>query len=482
MSMQGVEVKQLGFRYRANAQPALSKVSVKFEPGKVHALVGENGAGKSTLFKLIAGMLRPDDGMVEAATAGLISQHASLLPELSVLQNFALVQPGMGVIDWAGLEVRAKDALAQLNVRIDLHVPVGELDAGAAQMIELARIIFSGQPVVLLDEPTAILDPAASVKLLEVLGQLAINGACVIFSSHRSDEVLAHAHKIHVLRHGILTMSAARDQIDTTQLQLAMFGKQLEGNAVGAAATPVTEQDEKQLKISGFAWRLGEQSRVLDLELAKGEALAIVGASGNGQQDLANALFFMQKPIVGEIQLNGSKLEPVNLKRQGMGRLPSQLQDTAAAMALSVAENLILHTYTSKEHSHPSLRLLRKSEIAEHAKKLINREELAIASGDSEFAWLSGGNQRKLLIARELEDQPSALVGHNVEAGLDSAAVATLVARLVAAKQAGTSLLLFAEDHSFVEQVADRIFLIDNGTLALLPRSDWQQAYRQHYC
>ena len=475
-----VSVAGLGFGYPGGARRALDGIDLRLAAGRVHALVGENGAGKSTLFRLVAGMLAPDAGTIVAPAAGFVAQHGSLLAELDVLANFALSRPGLGLIDRAALRAEAEEALAEVGVRVELAAPVGELDAATAQLVELARIVFAGKAVALLDEPTAILDPAASARLFEVVAKLAAAGRCVVFSSHRGEEVLAHADAIHVLRRGQLTLSAARARTDRAALERAMFGAELAPAA--PARAPAAAPVAAALRLAGLVCRADSPAPPIDLAVAAGEAVALVGIAGQGQQELADVLMGLRRPHAGQLLLAGAPLEPgAGIKRQGMGRLPRRLQDTAAALELSVAENLVLHSYADGRYCRPRLGLLRKGAIAHRARELIAREALAIGGASSQFAWLSGGNQRKLLIARELADAPLVLVGHDVEAGLDQAAVDALVARLAAAKEAGAGLLLLAQDHAFVERVADRVYLLDGGVVSLLPRQGWQQAYRRNY-
>ena len=473
MSAAAISVRGLRKDYGATA--ALRGVSLELAPGRVHGLLGENGAGKSTLLRVLAGAERADGGTAGVAPrdAVLAPQQGSLLAELTVLENFAIARPALGRIDWRGLAAQAQERLAELGVELDLAAPAGALEPGVARLAEYARALWLDRPLVLLDEPAALLNQLQAELLFAALRRQAEKGTAFVVSSHRIAELRDAAAELHVLRQGALTLSRPRERASAAELEEAMFG----AAAPPARAAAVSPAGAPVLAVRGLVLRAYPQARV-DLEVRAGEAVAVVGMAGNGQRELMDALCGLAEPAAGAIELRGAALPRGNLKRHGVGRLPSDPAAAAAAPSMTVAENATMHEHVGGGWRR-GLAPLSWRACAAAAAERIRADRLAVASPQDEFAWLSGGNQRKLLLARECGGETVLLLARNPEAGLDLQAMAVLRERLGRARAAGAAVLFMAEDLDFVAQMADRVLLLERGSLAELAAADWREEFQR---
>ncbi|MBF2735575.1 MAG: ATP-binding cassette domain-containing protein [Betaproteobacteria bacterium AqS2] len=477
MTAAPISVRELAKAYGATA--ALRGVSFDFAPGRIHGLLGENGAGKSTLLRILAGAERADKGTAGVAPADVIlaPQHGSLLAELTVLENFAVARPGLGRVAWRTVAAQAAARLAELGVKVDLDAPAGRLDPAVARLVEYARALWLDRPLVLLDEPAALLNQPQAQQLFAALRrQAAARGTAFVVSSHRIDELRAAAAELHVLRAGAVTLSRPRDEASNADLAAAMFGTAATPPARPAAPAPA-RAGPPVLAVRGLALAGQPQARI-DLELFAGEAAAIVGMAGNGQRELMDVLCGLAPPAAGAVELYGAPPPPGDLKHHGVGRLPSDPAAAAAAASMTVAENAAMHEHVGGGWRR-GLQRLAWRDCEARAAALIAAERLAIGGARDEFGWLSGGNQRKLLLARECGGDTRLLLARNPEAGLDLQAVAALRDRLAAARAAGAAVLLIAEDLDFVAQAADRVLLLERGGLAELPAANWREEFHR---
>lgn len=444
----------------------LSNASLAFAPGRLHALVGENGAAKTTFLRIVAGQLRQTSGEVAGAgPAGtaLVPQHGSLAPGLTVLENFALSAAGTGRIDWPELRREAEAALAELGAGCAPDDLASSLPAAEARTAEAARALRSGSGALLLDEPTASVGPARADLLFAALGKAAGGGRTVVFSSHRIDEVLGRADLVHVLRGGKHVLTEEASELTRERLLEAMFGDGADADTPPAARGAASGPPALELRSLACA---GLAGKPLDLEVGAGECVAVLGPPDGGRRELAAALSGLAAPAGGEVLVGGERLGGRTMHRWGLRRMPEDPVAASAASSMYVDENLVLHDCFSPSYRRTVFGLSDWPAVAAHAAAAISRDALAVPGPDCVFDWLSGGNRRKLLLARELDGSPKALVAEGIEAGLDHSARAALAARLAALKAAGAGLLLFADDIRFVEGLADRVFDLDGGTLA----------------
>lgn len=469
-----ISMRELSKSY--GAIRALQDVSIELEPGCIHALLGENGAGKSTLLQILAGLEAADSGTtgIDPADVALARQQGSLIDELSVLENYALAQPGLGRIAWDELAAAAQDGLRELGLDLDVSTPVAQLDAGSTRLVEYARVLWLGRKLVLLDEPAAMLNQIQAQRLFAAIERRAGQGTTFLISSHRVAELLELVSHAHVLRRGSLVKSAKRTDLDIAAVGAAMFGEA----TPESMDAPAHAQDAGDVVLAAQGLKLdGYPAAQVDVQVRQGEIVAIVGMAGNGQRQLLEALCGLAAPGSGSIDFKGAPLPPGNLRKQGLGRLP---EDIAASTAptMTVTENATMHEHIVRGWRN-GLGWVSWRACAAATADLIRSERLAIASAQDEFAWLSGGNQRKLLLAREGGDAVQLLILHNPEAGLDLQATSALLQRLRRWRSERAAVLLIAEDLDFVAQAADRILLIERGSLSELEPATWREDFQR---
>ena len=479
MSGQSLCVSGLGKSF--GGKEVLSNVDIAFDEGKLHAVVGENGAAKSTLFNILAGTLVPTTGFVSFqgtalrrgdvraasdAGIGLLQQHGSLSPDMTVLENFALARQHPGKIAWRELDNEACEALGRLDVPCSTEDRVGDLPLGVAKVVELARLIWLGKKVVLLDEPTAILGPRRSASMFAALRDLARSGTTILFSSHKVEEVMEWADEVHVLRKGRHVISAHSPGLERIRLLEAMFGEKDYTEAT-SELSPI-ETAPHALEIRSLVCD-GLEGKPLDLSLRAGEGVAIVGLPGNGQDEIMATLTGKSRPSSGDILVCGQFRGGSSMHGWGVGRIPGDAVGQSAIESMCVDENLVLHDCFKPKFHRPALGLLDWPSISAWADSIIKSESLSISDADCEFDWMSGGNQRKLLIARELGGSPKVVVAQNIEAGLDHVACSALARRLRSAMSVGAGLLMFAEEIDFLRPIVDRVYALEDGTLTRQP-------------
>lgn len=485
MSANRVAVTRLSREY--GAVRALVDVSLDLAGGVVHALVGENGSGKTTLLEMLAGLRRPGSGMVTVNSrrlpanpvrasrlgVGLLRQHGSLLPALSVRDNFALADRGWGRSRQAGIDDTVRQALA--DVAVEPGLLVGALAPGLRQLVELARLRWRDPGVLLLDEPTAMVDELRSKALFGVARDFAMRGKVVLFSSHRINEVMAQADFVHVLRQGRLVLSASKRDLDRPRLLAAMFGQakgQGLSRARGRQGRAPAKTSEVALSLQGVVCR-GSREKT-DLTVARGEIVGVVGLAGNGQEELVAALAGFVPVQAGTVLVKDEPRLGRKLREWGLRCVTGEPVRDTCVPGMDVGENLVLHGYDAPPYARAGNWLTDWRAVRRLGAAVAKREGLRAAAVP--LSLLSGGNQRKVPLAREIERGGRVLVAHNPEAGLDIQAVTRLARRLRSAATKGLAILLFAEDFAFLDQVADRVMVMRSGALHELPREGWRHS------
>ncbi len=484
-----ITLRDLTIKYGATT--ALSQVSINFTAGQLHAVVGENGAGKSSLLAALMGVNRPTAGKLRivnicSKTAmevqagknqiGWMRQQGTLLPQLSVLANFALAQSGLGKISWSRLRDRVDEQLRNVGVSLDTSMPVANLSHSQRQLVEFARLQWLRFSLLLLDEPTAQMSKTDAQQLMKQLRAGVTNGQTVIITGHRLAEVWEWADQIHILRHGKLQVSAARGEITKPQMLNAMFGevvKRQKSKTASAAIAEVLTKQHAALEINGLKVGNGKQfDWVFDLQVCAGEIVAMVGLPGDSAEQLMAILCGLEKSVAGTIKINGQLRDKRTYYEWGIRRIPASTLDDACIAQMNVAENLLLHQRRSKASLWLGDRLINWSYANAMAMRAIHSEQLAVSNASLFLAWLSGGNQRKLLIARELLEPGSVIVAQNIDAGLDMRANKSLANRLCALRDSGSAILLLAYDYSFVSSVASRVLVMNEGVLAKIDSTE----------
>ena len=473
--MTDIALQACGLSKSFDGIEALFNVDLPFAKGKMHALVGENGAAKTTLFRILAGELKQTSGSVgcgrqvlrggdlrgaSKAGIGLLPQRGSLCPSLTITENFALAASASFYLDRSRLQEMVGQELRAIGASCDADALASKLSTPDAKFVELARLLWSGKKIILLDEPTSIIGTTRAGFLFEKLRELVSQGKTIVFSSHRVGEVMEWADEIHVLRKGKLVLSAPCDMVDRKGLLASMFG------------TRLTQRDHMEAVPSGTAALKakslvckGQEGKPFDIDVKSGECVAVVGLPGNGQDEIVATLTGLENPVKGSFFVRGKeKSKDASMRLWGLARMPEDAVGMSAMEAMRTDENLILHD-SGDERFQGKHGLLDWNAIGSHAMDCIAQRRLSIPDPQCEFGWLSGGNQRKLLLARELEGRPCAFVACNAEAGLDYVSCMELATSLEKIKSEGAGLLLFMEELDFLARIVDRAFLIEGGIL-----------------
>lgn len=447
------------------ATQAVLDADFDIRAGEIHALLGENGAGKTTLMRVLAGILRADAGGIEIGGEtvrlqgrmdgarrgiGFVQQHFGLIEEITGVENYLLGHPRVGMwlhVDRARRELQRTAAVLELDVDIDS--PISELTVGERQRLEILIALATGADVLILDEPTAALGSAEVTVLERVLRRLTGEGKSVVYITHKLPEVMAFADRVTVMRRGRVVAEFAGEALDADDLIQAMIGQLPEQSEVYRL-----DPGEPVVVLEGIDVAASDAGRGLsgiDLEVRRHEVVGIAGISGNGQEVLAELLCGLVEPASGSI-----------VTRPGtVAYIPEDRSRDALAPILSVADNAIVH-----RHRDPALRRngqLAPTLVGEFVAGIVSAGSVQAASTESRVSSLSGGNQQRLVVAREFERRPDLIVAHNPYRGLDIGAAGDVRHRVLAARDGGSGVVLISPDLADLFDIADRILVIANG-------------------
>jgi ABC-type uncharacterized transport system ATPase subunit len=462
--------------------------SLEVPRGDIHALVGENGAGKSTLMRVLAGMYAPDGGTVEvygrdvtgwstseaiAAGVGMVHQHFMLVPTLTVAENVVLgMEPTAGArldLHRAILEVSA--LCHKCGLHVDPGAKVADLSVGEAQRVEILKALYRGAKVLILDEPTAVLSPPEVQQLWDVLRTLRADGGTVVLITHKLDEVIAVSDAITVMRAGSTVSRVATAGTTPRDIARAMVGRDvnLHLDAMGAvgeassraslstAAPVLTVRD---LRVSSDRGTTAVNG--VSFEIRPGEILGIAGVEGNGQTELLEAIAGLRPVQGGTAELGGRALQGRSVRERadaGLSHIPEDRHRRGLVLDYSIAENLIL----GRQHHFGTRRGLDRARIEANATEQVQRFDIRPPMPALPARALSGGNQQKIVIAREMGRDFSVLLAAQPTRGVDVGAIEFIHAQLRAARDAGKGILLVSADLPEVLALSDRIAVMYGG-------------------
>ena len=462
--------------------------------GEIHALVGENGAGKSTLMRSLSGLYAPDAGRMEvngrditgwttseaiANGVGMVHQHFMLVPTLTVAENVVLgseITKGI-VLD----RVAAERAVHDLSVRTGLAVPanrlVADLSVGEAQRVEILKTLYRGAKILILDEPTAVLSPFEVRELWAVLRSLRDAGGTVVLITHKLDEVIDVSDTITVMRQGATVTRMASVGATPQAIARAMVGRDVAlaldaeyaGHPVSSAAVASPLLDVKHLTVTG-----ARRTAVVDdvtFSIAPGEILGIAGVEGNGQTELIEALAGL-RDAHGSISFAGRDAVLCSVRERGdlgLSHIPEDRHERGLVLDYSVADNLIL----GQQHRFTRGTTLDSARVVAHAGDLIRRYDIRPADPAQPARALSGGNQQKIVVAREMARDFKVLLAAQPTRGVDVGAIEFIHARLREARAAGKAILLVSADLAEVLALADRVAVMYGGRIVtVMSRAD----------
>lgn len=479
-SIHGPVVEMRGITKRFLDVTANDRVDFALYPGEICALLGENGAGKTTLMNVLFGYYASDAGEVRlggeplalaaprdaiAAGVAMIHQHFTLVPAQTVLEN-VVIGTGRGLfLDLSGSRKRLLALAARFGLAVDPDARVWTLSIGEQQKVEILKAVYRDARILIMDEPTAVLAPGEVTALFATLRSLVAEGRSVVFISHKLNEVMEVADRVVVLRNGRVV--AERRTSETTRRDLAklMVGRDVLERLDKRPVAP----GEPRLEIERLTV-LGDRGlqavRSLSLTVRSGEIVALAGVSGNGQRELADALFGLRSPAAGRMCVGGRTLpaaSPGAAVRTGMARVPEDRLETGLVMDLSVQENLVLERHASAELAR--FGLLRFAAISALSDRLIGEYDIRCAGRDAAAKTLSGGNLQKLILARELAGAAAVVVAAQPTRGLDVGATEYVHGRLLAERERGAAILLISDDLDEIFAVCDRVAVIYEGRI-----------------
>ena len=457
-------------------------IDIKVSRGSVHAIVGENGAGKSTLMKTLYGMHRPDEGTISvdgeqvvlhspadaiARGIGMVHQHFMLADNFTVLENVVLgAEPHRGLaLDFAEARRRIVGIGEQYGLEVDPDALVRDLGVGDRQRVEIIKVLYRGARILILDEPTAVLVPQEVSELFDALRELKAEGLSIIFISHKLDEVLAVADEITVIRRG--TTVATVDPRSTTARQLAelMVGSELPS----AQTTESTVTDVPELVVSGLSLS-GEDGRALLTDVSftihRGEVLGIAGVEGNGQAELVETLLGIRTASAGTVHLGAQEITDWTTRRRreaGIGYIPEDRSRHGLLLEAPLWENRMLGHQTQA----PNVRgaLIDRAGARADTERIVREYDVRTPSVDVLASALSGGNQQKLIVGREMSGEPTVLLASHPTRGVDVGAQSAIWDLLRAARARGLAVLLISADLDELIGLSDTIQVLLRGRL-----------------
>jgi general nucleoside transport system ATP-binding protein len=450
---------------------------------EVHALLGENGAGKSTLMNILYGLYHPDEGEIFARGRrislsspkdaiehgiGMVHQHFMLIPVMTVAENIVLASEPRtaGVfLDYDAAKKRVADMARTFKFAINPDARVENISVGQQQRVEILKALYRNAEILILDEPTAVLTPQEAHELFEILENLRTEGLSIIFISHKLNEVLEIADRITVLRRGKKIDTLPREGATEKELARLMVGREVLLRVDKAPASP-TEPLLQVEDLHVVDDRGLEAVRGVSFQVRAGEIVAVAGVDGNGQTELIDALAGLRHPLSGRIALGGEDVTGENARHvldHGLGHIPEDRQRRGLVLDFTLAENLGLHDYRKEPNSR--FGWMFPNRLVRWARRLLEQFDVRGGGPQTRAAALSGGNQQKVVLAREISREPSVLLAAQPTRGLDVGAIEFVHRRLVEARDSGKGVLLVSLELEEVLSLADRILVIYEGRI-----------------
>ena len=462
---------------------ANSDISFDVRPGEIHALLGENGAGKTTLMNILYGLARPDEGAIyldgqEVRIAGpsdaiargisMVHQHFMLIPVMTVAENILLGAETMAnpvFLDRTEAHVRIKELGARFGFEVDPEEKVGRLSVGWQQRVEILKALYRDARILVLDEPTAVLTPQETKEIFVVLRRLADEGHSIIFISHKLYEVLEIADRITVIRRGRVVGQRIPAETNEDDLAELMVGRDVQ-LVVDRGESHPTEVSLVVEKLAVKNDRGNEVVHDLSFEVRAGEIFGIAGVAGNGQDELVEAIVGLRRPSSGKIELGGrdvTVLGPREMHTLGLSFVPADRHRFGLVLSYSVTDNVVLTDYYAPPYARGVVRDQEASR--ERALEAIEQFDVRTPSPDATAGTLSGGNQQKLVVAREFDRDLRLLVLDQPTRGLDVGSIEFIHRQTIKKRDAGTAVLLVSAELDEVLELSDRVAVMYRGQI-----------------
>ena len=455
------------------------------QQGEIHALVGENGAGKSTLVNILYGLLRPDGGTIfingqdvhlsDPGDAirlgiGMVHQHFMLIPPFTVAENVVLGQePSIGgIVDLSRANEIVRDLSEQYGLKVDPTAKVETLSVGIEQRIEIIKVLYRGAEILILDEPTAVLTPQEVDELFGILRSLKAQGKTIVFITHKLQEVMAISDEVTVMRRGKVVGSVRVKDTSRQEIAAMMVGRQVlfrvQRSQVDPGETVLKVKDLNALNNKNLP-----ALRDISFGVRASEVLGIAGVEGNGQSELVEVLTGLRRAQSGQVELNGqaiTNLTPRMIRERGTCHIPEDRHRRGLVLDFSVSQNMVLGIhYRAPYVRHTLLDVINFAPIREKAQRLLQEFDIRPPDQDNPAGNLSGGNQQKVIVAREFDQNPKLLIAAQPTRGIDVGSIEFIHQRLLQARDDGKAVLLVSADLEEILSLSDRIAVMYEGQI-----------------
>ncbi|MFZ5815538.1 MAG: ABC transporter ATP-binding protein [Bacillota bacterium] len=470
-------LKLTGITKRFGSLVANDRIDLEVQKGEIHALLGENGAGKSTLMNILYGLYTPDEGSIEwkgkpvkiegprhaiDLGIGMVHQHFMLVPVFTVAENIVLGQePGGLALDMKTANAKVREISHQFGLEVDPEDRIESISVGLQQRVEILKALYRGAELLILDEPTAVLTPQEVLELGQILKSLVAQGRTIIIITHKLKEVLHLADRVTVIRRGrkIATVEAKGQ----TEAELAnlMVGREVELRVEKKPAAP----RQPVLEVSNLSARNDRgllALRDVSFQVRAGEIVGIAGVDGNGQSELVACLTGLRKPVGGKVMVNGRELTgrtPKEIRDAGVGHIPEDRQRRGLVLDFSVAENTALGDHRTFTRGG----FLNYAGMTELAERIVQAFDVRPPRPDYQARALSGGNQQKVIVGREIMRNPNLMIAVQPTRGLDVGAIEFIHRRLVEERDNGKAVLLVSLELDEIMNLSDRILVMYKG-------------------
>ncbi|KPV61146.1 heme ABC transporter ATP-binding protein [Paenibacillus sp. A3] len=482
MSSPDMMVELRGITKRFPGITANDSISLKLRKGEIHALLGENGAGKSTLMNILFGLYQPDEGeiwvkgskaAIDSPTKaielgiGMVHQHFKLVQPFTVTENIILgSEPRKGSsINYKEANEKVRNISEQYGLMVDPKAKIEDISVGMQQRVEILKTLYRGADILIFDEPTAVLTPQEIQELMDILRRLAAEGKSIILITHKLKEIMAIADTCTIIRRGKVIDSVKVAETNPQQLAEKMVGRSVTFKVNKTKASP----GAPVLQIRGLSVKDNRNLPALNslsLEVRAGEILGLAGVDGNGQSELIEALTGLRSVDSGEIVLKDKPLtnqSPRFVSEAGVSHIPEDRHKHGLVLDFSMSENMVLETYYQPKYNRGGF--LNSEAIETQAQRLISEFDVRTPSIHTKARALSGGNQQKAIIARELDKDPELLIAAQPTRGLDVGAIEFVHRKLIEARDHGKAVLLISFELDEIRNVSDRIAVIHSGQI-----------------
>ncbi|MGI1804797.1 ABC transporter ATP-binding protein [Exiguobacterium sp. TDN 0502] len=480
-------IEMLNIRKEFGSFVANDNITLQLRKGEIHALLGENGAGKSTLMNVLFGLYQPEAGEIRVRGEkvnitspnvandlgiGMVHQHFMLVQNFTVTENIILgAEPRSGLkIDRASAREKVRQISEQYGLAVDPDAKIEDISVGMQQRVEILKTLYRGADILIFDEPSAVLTPQEIKELIQIMNRLIAEGKSIILITHKLKEIMEVADRCTTIRRGKYIGTVDIDET-MTQSRLAemMVGREVNFDAEYSKATP----QELVLDIKNLVVKDSRGIKAVDglnLDIRAGEIVGIAGIDGNGQTELIEAITGLRKADSGEIFLNNKSiknLKPRKVTESGVGHIPQDRHKHGLVLDYSIGHNMVLQTYYKQPYSKAGI--MNYKQVMEKAKTLIEKFDVRTPSPETFARALSGGNQQKAIIAREVDRSPDLLIAAQPTRGLDVGAIEFIHEQLVLEREKGRAVLLISFELEEILQVSDRIAVLYEGkTVAFL--------------